>query len=115
MLKIDSTIATIGLAGVMAIAGSIALNGLAPRAGGNVAYMSSAQAQTPGTAQQWAASATGRVEPKDGEVRMAAQAPGRIVETLAKTNDKVQSGDLLLRLDDQDIYVKIAAALAEVG
>ena len=64
---------------------------------------------------QWAASATGRVEPKDGEVRIASQVPGRIVEVLAKTNDKVQAGDLLLRLDDQDIYVKIAAAVAEVG
>ena len=112
MLKIDSTVATIGLAGVIAIAGSFALNALAFR-GDHVAYVSSAQAQ--GVSQQWAASATGRVEPKDGEVRIAAQVPGRIVEQLAKTNDKVQAGDLLLRIDDQDIYVKIAAATAEVG
>ena len=112
MLKIDSTVATIGLAGVIAIAGSFALNALAFQ-GNHVAYVSSAQAQA--TTQQWAASATGRVEPKDGEVRMAAQVPGRIIEQLAKTNDKVQAGDLLLRIDDQDIYVKIAAATAEVG
>ena len=39
---------------------------------------------------QWAASATGRVEPKDGEVRIASQVPGKIVEVLAKTNDQVQ-------------------------
>lgn len=112
MLKIDSTVATIGLAGVIAIAGSFALNALAFR-GDHVAYVSSANAQA--ATQQWAASATGRVEPKDGEVRIAAQVPGRIVEQLAKTNDKVQAGDLLLRIDDQDIYVKIAAATAEVG
>lgn len=115
MLKIDQTVATIGLAGVIAIAGSFGLNALAARHGDGVAYVSSAEAQSPVSSQQWAASATGRVEPKDGEVRIAAQAPGRIVETLVKTNDKVQSGDLLLRLDDQDIYVKIAAAIAEVG
>ena len=112
--KIDSTVATIGLAGVIAIAGSFALNALAFRHGDAVAYVASAQAQG-ATQQQWAASATGRVEPKDGEVRITAQVPGRIVEQLAKTNDKVQAGDLLLRIDDQDIYVKIAAALAEVG
>lgn len=115
MLKMNSTVATIGAAAVMAIAGSLSLQALASRTDG-VAYVSSAQAQAPSPAtSQWAASATGRVEPKDGEVRIAAQVPGRIVEQLAKTNDKVQNGDLLLRLDDQDIYVKIAAAAAEVG
>lgn len=113
MLKIDSTVATIGLAGVIAIAGSFALNALAFSGGHSAAYVSSAQAQA--AAQQWAASATGRVEPKDGEVRITAQVPGRIVEQLAKTNDKAQAGDLLLRIDDQDIFVKIAAATAEVG
>ncbi|MFN0218772.1 MAG: HlyD family secretion protein [Hyphomicrobium sp.] len=79
---------------------------------------SAALAQTPTTTAapaQWAASATGRVEPKDGEVRVASQTPGRIMEVLAKTNDQVKTGDLLVRLDDQEIYVKIAAALAEVG
>ncbi|NOT70716.1 MAG: HlyD family efflux transporter periplasmic adaptor subunit [Hyphomicrobium sp.] len=110
MLKIDPAITTIGLAAVMAIAGGFAINALAARPGNDVAYAQSAAA-----APQWAASATGRVEPKDGEIRIASQMPGRIVEVLAKTNDKVQAGDLLLRLDDQDIYTKVAAALAEVG
>ena len=116
MLKIDSTIATIGLAGILAIAGGFGLNALASRAGHETTYVSgSAMAQTSAAVQQWAASATGRVEPKNGEVRIASQVPGRIVEVLAKTNDVVQSGDLLLRLDDQEIYVRIAAALAESG
>lgn len=74
-----------------------------------------AQSATAAAPAQWAASATGRVEPKDGEIRVASQTPGKIVEVLAKTNDVVKVGDLLARLDDQEIYVKIGAALAEVG
>ena len=61
----------------------------------------------------WAASATGRVEPKEGEIRLVAQAPGEILEVIAKTGDKVQSGDLLVRLDDSDAQAKLTAALAE--
>jgi HlyD family secretion protein len=114
MLRIDPTIATIGLAGVIAIAGGFGINALAARSNADSAIVSGpAFAET--SQSQWAASATGRVEPKDGEVRIASQMPGRIVEVLAKTNDKAQTGDLLMRLDDQDIYVRIAAALAEVG
>ncbi|MEQ1652339.1 MAG: efflux RND transporter periplasmic adaptor subunit [Hyphomicrobium sp.] len=116
MLKIDPTVTTIALAGVIAIAGGFGINALAARSGQDVEYVSgAAHAQSPSAAPQWAASATGRVEPKDGEIRIASQMPGRIVEVLAKTNDKVRAGDLVLRLDDQEIYVKIAAALAEVG
>ena len=66
-------------------------------------------------AAQWAASATGRVEPKDGEIRLASEVSGKIVEVLAKTNDQVKAGDPLLRIDDRDYYVKIAAAAAEAG
>jgi HlyD family secretion protein len=114
MLKIDPTIATIGLAGVIAIAGGFGINALAARSNAQTSFVSG-PAYAESSASQWAASATGRVEPKDGEVRIASQVPGRIIEVLAKTNDKVQTGDLLMRLDDQDIYVRIAAALAEVG
>lgn len=108
--KIDPTVATIGLAAVLAIAGGFGINALAARTSPDVAF-----AQTSPSVAQWAASATGRVEPKDGEVRIASQMPGRIVEVLAKTNDKLQAGDLAVRLDDQEIYAKIAAATAEVS
>lgn len=77
-----------------------------------------AYAQTePAAAPQpkWATSATGRVEPKDGEVRISTQVAGKIDSILVDTNDKVKAGDLLIRLDDDDIYVKLAAARAEAG
>lgn len=64
---------------------------------------------------RWAASATGRVEPVSGELSLSSEASGRIVEVLGSSNDQVKAGDLLVRLDDSEIYAKIAAARAEVS
>ena len=116
MLKIDPAQPTIALAAVIAVAVGFGATRsvqrrLDQRTRGNRSRPQTATAPT----HQWAASATGRVEPKFGEVRMASQVPGKIIEVLAPTNDKVQAGDLLVRLDDQEIYAKIVAAAAEVG
>src|SRR4029078_11618601 len=54
-----------------------------------------------------------RVEPSGVEVRLAAQLPGRIAEVLVAPNDKVVAGDLLVRLDDEDLLGRVNAALAE--
>ena len=116
MLKIDPTVTTIAVAGILAIAAGFGINAMATRAGTGVAEIAgAAHAEAPSMSAQWAASATGRVEPKDGEIRVASQVPGRIVDVLAKTNDKVEAGDLLLRLDDQEILTRIIAARAEVS
>ncbi|MGL4397222.1 MAG: HlyD family secretion protein [Hyphomicrobium sp.] len=118
MLKIDPTVTTIGMAAAMAIAIGISAGSLtANTANDGSGLASAAYADTAGGAAQpmWAASATGRVEPSGGEVRIASQLPGRIVEVLSQTNDRVEADDLLLRLDDQEIYTKIAAASAEAG
>lgn len=113
MLKIDPAVTTIAIAGVLATAIGIGAGALT---GGSSLAPTAAQAQSaPPAAHQWAASATGRVEPKYGEVRMSSQVPGKIIEVLAATNDKVRAGDLLVRLDDQEIYAKMVAAAAEVG
>jgi HlyD family secretion protein len=61
----------------------------------------------------WAASAAGRVEPIGGEVRIGSQVPGRIAEVQVALNDKVVAGDLLVRLDDEDLIGRVNAALAE--
>ena len=61
----------------------------------------------------WAASAAGRVEPIGGEVRIGAQVPGRVAEVLVGLNDRVSAGDLLVRLDDEDLIGRVNAALAE--
>jgi HlyD family secretion protein len=114
--KFNPAVTTIGLAAIIAVAGGLGINSMASKATAQMAYIAgAAEAQTASASPQWAASATGRVEPKDGEVRISGQVSARIVEVFSKTNDKVSNGDLLLRLDDQDIYVRIAAAAAEVG
>ncbi len=114
--KIDPTITTIAVAAVVAATAGFAVSNMgSTRVFSQIAAPAHADTAAVPATPQWAASATGRVEPKDGEVRIATQMPGKIVEVLAKTNDKVEAGDLLLRLDDQDIYVRIAAANAEIG
>ncbi len=73
------------------------------------------QKAAPLPAPAWAAAGQGRVEPFGGEVRITAQAQGRIVEVLAAMNDKVQAGELLVRLDDADPEARVAAAEAEAS
>lgn len=63
----------------------------------------------------WAASAPGRVEPVGGEIRISAQAPGRISEVLIAVNDSVKVGDLLVRLADEELVARVHAARAEVA
>ena len=63
----------------------------------------------------WAAAAPGRVEPKGRELRIVAPAPAVINEVLAGLNDRVQKGDLLIRLDDEELKAKLAAAKAQVA
>src|SRR5690606_17409714 len=74
-----------------------------------------AHAEAPPPVAQWAASATGRVEPKGGEIRISSEVGGKIKDILVKEGDEVKAGDLLVRLDDRDYYTKIAAAAAEAG
>jgi HlyD family secretion protein len=108
MLKLDPTFSAVAAAAVAAIATSVMLNQLSPRLAADTQV--AAGGKTP---LVWAASATGRVEPKDGEVRIAAEVPGRIVEVSAATNDKVQAGDVLVTLDGGDLAQKLVAAQSE--
>jgi HlyD family secretion protein len=112
--KIDPAISTILAGGALAVVLGFGVNALGNREASLAGMTRAAHADTP-PAAQWAASATGRVEPKDGEVRIAGEVAGKIVEVLANTNDQVKAGDLLLRLDDEDYYTKINAAAAEAG
>lgn len=71
-------------------------------------------AVTAGNSGKWAASATGRIEPRDGELRLVPALPGRILEVLVAANDQVTKGDLMVRVDDEDALLKASAATAEV-
>lgn len=61
----------------------------------------------------WVAAAAGRVEPKSGEVRLGTTRLGRIDEILVAVDDKVEEGELLVRLDDAEARAKLAAAEIE--
>jgi len=119
MLKLDSTLSTLVIASV--VAGSIIFlasgrNRPAQVEGVSWSPSSEARAQGPaGTAPKplWAASATGRIEPRDGEVRISALSPGKVVEVPAKANDRVGKGDMLVRIDDEDLLTRVQAAVSE--
>jgi len=118
MAKLDSTIATLAVAAVaVTAAGAMLLwqpHGLASRA----LAESTAAAKAPNETDRkqdpiWAASATGRVEPRGGEIHILPQATGPITAVLVSDNDRMYAGDLMVKLDDADPLARIAAAKAE--
>ena len=76
---------------------------------------SKAEAAKPAPKQAWVASAPGRVEPLGGEIRVSAQAPGRIADVLVAVNEKVTAGDLLVRLADEEFVARVHATRAEAA
>ena len=62
----------------------------------------------------WSASATGRIEPRDGQILLGTPMPGRIADIAVKANDKVAAGDLLVRLEDDDLIARVRASMIEV-
>jgi HlyD family secretion protein len=63
----------------------------------------------------WKAVAPGVVEPRSGEIKIAAPVVGRINEVMVKINDKVAADEPLLRLDDEDAQARVASAQAQVA
>jgi len=116
MVKLDPTVTAVAAAAIAAIVTSVTLNQLAPKLGGEAQAVqtdTAFAADTPGIKPVWAASATGRVEPKDGEVRISSEMPARIVDVIATTNDQVEAGDPLVLLDSDDLLPKLSAAESE--
>lgn len=63
----------------------------------------------------WIAAAPGRVEPKSGQVRVAAGLLGRIAEVTVGVSDIVEDGELLIRLDDDEARARLQAAETEAA
>ena len=110
MTKKNSTISTLAVAALLAVGASIALTQFGTKPGTSGSKASAAVA-----AVQWTATAPGRVEPRNGEIKLSSQTPGRVVEIPVKVNDPVRAGDLLLRVDDDETRAKILSAEAEAG
>jgi HlyD family secretion protein len=118
--KVNSTIITLGIAGVLAIAIGFYVNSVSWKPAGEEKKLAGTEETgSTGTAAPtyptWAASATGRVEPKSGEVRITSEVPGRIEDIAVELNDAVKSGDLLIKLDDADALTKVSAATADAN
>lgn len=112
LARLNSTAATLTAFGMLAIAISLLLNWGPPTSNAPPAFAATGDAAAAPRAQ-WAASATGRVEPKEGEVRITTQTAGEIVAVHVKTNDKVASGDVMVQIDDTDLVDRLAAARDE--
>jgi len=65
--------------------------------------------------KRWQAVAPGQVEPRSGEINIAAPVMGRISEVLVRANDTVFAGEALLRLEDDEARARLASAEAQVG
>ena len=65
--------------------------------------------------KNWQAVAPGRVEPRSGEIRVVSPMVARIAKVLVKPNDKVFAGEVLLRLDDDEIRTRWAKADLQVA
>ncbi len=77
---------------------------------------SKAYTETPATPVEvidWVAAAPGRIEPKSGEIHLGTSLLGRVGEVLVGVEDKVEEGELLIRLDDSEARAKLASAETE--
>lgn len=63
----------------------------------------------------WVAAAPGRVEPRSGEVRVGTSLPGKVVEVAVAVGAKVEDGEMLMRLEDDESRARLAAAEAEAA
>src|SRR5262249_57513862 len=59
--------------------------------------------------------AAGVVEPRSGQIKIAAPVVGRVSEVLVKINDKVAADEPLVRLDDEDAQARVASARAQAA
>lgn len=91
--------------------GAVAAAVLAPALAAETGPASPPDAQDP--SRFWQAVAPGRVEPRSGEIRIAAPVPARIAQVLVKVNDKVFAGEPLVRLEDDEVRARLSVALAQ--
>lgn len=122
MPKVNSTASSLVLAALLAIGVGVAvqhwsaLRAVQTRTAPAPAAAPPAREAAERLAQQkWVASAPGRVEPKNGEIRMGSQSPGKVAEVLVRMNDRVSAGDLLIRLQDDEPQARLLAAEAEAA
>jgi HlyD family secretion protein len=71
--------------------------------------------KTADSGQAWQAVAPAVVEPRSGQIKIAAPVIGRVNEVMVKINDKVVADEPLVRLDNEDAQARVASAQAQVA
>src|SRR5262245_273796 len=74
-----------------------------------------AKAQSQPQAREWRTAAPGIVEASVVDVKLAAATPARIARIAVKVGDKVNEGDLLIQLDDQEEAARVRMAEANIA
>jgi len=64
---------------------------------------------------RWEIIAAGRVEPRSGEIKIAAPLFARVADVPVGAGDKVLAGELLVRLEDDEARARVASAQAQVA
>jgi HlyD family secretion protein len=95
-----------GLAAVAAIAATLV---------SRIPAQDAARAAANEDEKRWQAVAPGQVEPRSGEITIAAPVLGLISQVLVKPNDTVFAGEALVRLDDDEARARVASAEAQVA
>ena len=80
-----------------------------------VSAQSGGEGKTVDNGKAWRAVAPGVVEPRSGEIKIAAPVVGRVSEVMVKTNYGVSVDEPLIRLDDEDAKARVASAQAQVA
>jgi HlyD family secretion protein len=65
--------------------------------------------------RRWQVIAPGEVEPVSGEIKIGSSVVGRIAEVTVKVNDRVFAGELLVRLEDDDLKARVEVAEAQAA
>ena len=75
-------------------------------------FKPAAQGMSAGSPEEkrWQAVAPGRVEPCSGQIKVAPAVTGLVDKVLVKANDKVFAGEPLIRLSDDELRARLAAA-----
>jgi HlyD family secretion protein len=102
------------LGAVVAAAAAAGAAVVAMTIGGPAAAPPAASPASPGD-KRWLAVAPGRVEPRSGEIRIAAPVVGLVDRVLVKASDKVFAGEPLVQLRDEELEARVKAALAQVA
>jgi HlyD family secretion protein len=101
--SVAAVLGLVGLAAVIVFAASI------------IRTQTATRENAAGSDKSWQAVAPGRVEPSSGETKITPVVVALVGEVFVRANDKVFAGEPLIRLKDDELRARLAAAEAQVA